>query len=570
MKFSEFTSYLTSLQEVSSRIEITKLLSTLFEKLPVTEIREGSYLLTGSVGPLYSGLIFNVAEKMILRAMSEAYDTELAAVTAQYKQLGDLGLTAHYYAKSKKTNTEKSVHDVFTHLIELTKESGEGSQEKRIQLIASFLKTSAPSEALYYIRILTGNVRLGFSEKTMIDALSWMETGDKSASAGIGKAFEVIPDIGEIAYRVKKDGSQSLTKHLVPVVGIPVMPMLCQRLKSPAEMVAKMGEVSVEPKFDGLRVLIHYSKSKNILKCFTRNLKDISPMFPELMEISDHMHADSIILDTEAVGMDPELMKIADFQTTMQRRRKHEIEDIRSKIPVTFQVFDILFKDGESVMDMPYRERRALLTKTIKNGSLLKVDAFDITTDPLRIESLHHEYREQGLEGIIVKKVDSTYVPGRFGWRWVKMKEAEKATGKLSDTVDAVIMGYSVGQGKRVGFGIGQFLAGIIDGETIKTVTKVGTGLTDDQFKKLSETLAQLKVADKPAEYEVHKNLTPDYWVKPSVVVELAADDITVSPNHTAGLALRFPRLVKMRDDKDVSNATSLKELMHLFKLQKK
>jgi DNA ligase 1 len=168
----------------------------------------------------------------------------------------------------------------------------------------------------------------------------------------------------------------------------------------------------------------------------------------------------------------------------------------------------------------------------------------------------------------MVKRYDSAYVPGRTGWRWVKMKEAEEALGKLSDTVDCVVMGYTAGRGKRASFGLGQFLVGVKDGEKIKTVTKVGTGLTDEQFRELKKRLLGSELTEMPKEYEVHKLLEPDFWVNPEVVVEIAADDITKSPTHTAGLALRFPRLVKFRDDKSPDQATTVEEVKKLFKLQ--
>lgn len=570
MNFLVFSTFLEKLDTTSSRLEITQILSELLTALEADEIKAATYLLNGSIGPSYEQHLFNVAEKMLLRAISEAYEKPLDEIQKEYKRVGDVGEVVYSLATEHSKRNAKSILEITADLKLLTEESGDGSQEKRVTLIAQNLKEMPAVCAKYFVRIITGSMRLGFSERTIIDALSWMETGGKTKSTPILRSFEVVPDIGTLAERIKKMGIEKATHQLLPIVGIPVQPMLCQRLKSPADMVKKMGKVSVEPKFDGLRVLIHYSKKHGVLKAFTRNLKDISAMFPELSHIADHIHADEIILDSEAVGMDHELMKILDFQTTMQRRRKHEVVEMQNKIPVTFQVFDILYKDGESLMETPYLDRRNILSKTVKNGTLLKVDANEVTDDPERITELHEQYRGAGLEGIIVKKIDSIYVPGRLGWRWVKMKEAEASTGKLSDTIDAVVMGYSQGQGKRAGFGIGQFLIGILDHGTLKTISKVGTGLTDEQFKELYSILSALVVSEKPKEYEVHKNLEPDYWVKPEIVVEVAADDITVSPNHTAGYALRFPRLVKIRGDKSVKQSTSLKEFVEMFHLQKK
>lgn len=168
----------------------------------------------------------------------------------------------------------------------------------------------------------------------------------------------------------------------------------------------------------------------------------------------------------------------------------------------------------------------------------------------------------------MVKRLTARYIPGRTGWRWVKMKEAEESAAKLADTLDLVVMGYTRGKGKRAGFGVGQFLAGIRDKGKIKTVTKVGTGLTDERFRELNKRLEGISIREKPRNYEVHKNLEPDIWVEPKLVVEIAADEITKSPTHTAGLALRFPRLIKFRDDKSPNEATTLTELKDLARLQ--
>jgi len=165
------------------------------------------------------------------------------------------------------------------------------------------------------------------------------------------------------------------------------------------------------------------------------------------------------------------------------------------------------------------------------------------------------------MEGGVIKKMDGKYLPGRQGWGWVKIKESEGSTGKLTDTLDLVVMGFNRGKGKRAGFGVGAFLGGVIKGEGIVTLAKVGTGLTDEQFKDLKNRLDKLVTSEKPEMYDVEKSLEPDVWVEPGLVVEVAADEITKSPSHTAGVALRFPRLVKFRDDKRVDQATSTEEL---------
>jgi len=291
-------------------------------------------------------------------------------------------------------------------------------------------------------------------------------------------------------------------------------------------------------------------------------------MFPELKEVKDNVKAKEFIIDTEAVGVDLKRKGIANFQATMTRRRKHEIGKYAENVPIQFFAFDILVKDGKNLMNRTYLERRNVLDRTIKHGKLFGKVEYTVTNNPVDIGKFNKKMKKDGFEGIMVKRVDSEYVPGRTGWRWVKMKEAEDSLAKLVDTVDCVVMGYSVGRGKRASFGLGQFLVGVVDGEKVVTITKVGTGLTDDKLVSLEKLLKTHRIEEKPEMYVAHKNYTPDYWIKPEVVVEIAADDITKSPTHTSGFALRFPRLVKVRDDKSVYNATTVKELTKLFNLQ--
>ena len=406
-----------------------------------------------------------------------------------------------------------------------------------------------------------------------------METGGKDKSKKIEEAYVILPDVGMLAKSIKEDGIDKAVKKVKPVVGVPVLPMLAQRLKSPKVMFEKMGEVSVEPKFDGLRVLVHFDRKKvNIkdkswvqgVKAYTRNLNNVVGMFTELKSIGQYLNADEVILDSEAVGMDPEMKRLADFQTTMQRRRKYEIETKSKDIPLRFQIFDVIYKDGKNLMNLPYIKRRGILEKLFKDNNIFVVDERRLTSDPQVIDKEYKAKIKKGLEGIIIKKANAAYVPGRTGWRWVKMKQEENASAKLADTVDCVVMGYYAGRGKRSKFGLGGFLVGIRQEGKAVTITKIGTGLSDDQFKHMYQKLNKIEVKEKPKEYgEVSKTLTPDVWVDPTLVVEIAADEITRSPIHSAGYALRFPRLIRFRDDKSWEEITTLEELKRLFVLQK-
>ena len=575
MRFRRLALYLDRLEKTSSRIEITKILAELFAESDKEEIDKITYLLLGCLVPNYKGIVFNLAERMMLQIIAKAYNKEIEQVKVLYKRIGDLGNVVEQLSIIEKSNNlerrELLVKEVYKSLMEIALDEGEGSQERKIGKMAKLLSNLDSLSVRFLARIPVGRLRLGFSDKTILDALSWMEVGNKGKKQLLERAYQVVPDIGILAKKVKEVGIDKACKEVRPVVGIPVLPMLAQRLKSPAEMIGKMKKVFIEPKFDGLRILIHYKKvnGKEEIRAFTRNLNDVADMFPELKEVGKSLNATQVILDTEAVGMDSEMIKLANFQTTMQRRRKHEIEKKAQEIPLKFEVFDIIYKDGENFMDTPYFKRREILERTIKEGKLLALTEGVLTNDPEIIEKEYKRRIKEGLEGVIVKKFDTLYIPGRTGWRWVKMKEEEKAISKLADTIDCVVMGYYTGRGKRTQFGLGGFLVGVLDEETIKTVSKIGTGLTDEQFREMYKRLKKLETKDKPKEYgEINKALIPDFWVVPSLIVEIAADEITKSPVHTAGFALRFPRLVRFRDDKSYKQTTTISELQKLYKLQ--
>jgi len=565
MKFEEFSSYLKRLEDTPSRLEITSILTELFKASEATEIDKVVYLSLGVLAPNYEGVLLNLAEKMILRSISLSYGKNLEEVTAIYKKLGDVGDVAQELGtRHKALDISLSVTDVYEKLLEIAKDNGGGSVERKIEKMADILSKVDSLSARFIARIPIGKLRLGFSEKTVIDSLAGH---DPKIQSEIEMAYNIRPDIGYIA-RLVKEGKLRSAK---PEIGIPVVPMLAQRLNSTSEMIKKMGEVSVEPKFDGLRISIHYRRKNNFIKIFTRNMNSIDiNTFPELLSVGKFIKADEVILDSEAIGVDPTRAMFLDFQKTIQRRRKHDIEKNASEVPLQFQIFDVVLLDGRSLIDAPYIERRKELEKIIVNGSLLRVDENTITTDADVIKKYHEKYLKMGLEGVVVKKANAGYVSGRTGWNWVKMKEEEGMKGRLSDTIDAVVMGYFSGKGKRTQFGLGKILVGIRDGDKIRTLTKVGTGLTEEMLVTIRKRLDKLVAREKPKEYEAQKDLIPDVWAHPSLIVELSADSISVSTKHSLGLSLRFPRFLKIREDKGPNEATTIKELNNIFEIQKK
>lgn len=566
MQFSAFSRALQSIESTTLRNQMTVELAEIFKSLDKDEVEPACWLMLGRVYPQYEGVEFQFAEKMLVRAVAQAYGREISAVTKAYKSSGDLGATAQELASGK--TSDKSIKEVFADLRALAAESGGGSQDRKVQLVVELLKSLDSLSVRYIVRIILGRLRLGFSDMTMLDALSWVRNGDKSDRKILEEAYQNKHDIGKLAAAYLTHGAEAL-KHFEIELGIPIQPALCQRLKTPQEMIEKMGKVFAESKYDGTRVQIHIAMDRPWrVRTFTRSLEESSAMFPELEEAVGAFGKHELILDCEAVGFDPQTGKLLPFQETITRKRKHDIAEISKKVPLRFFVFDILFLDGKSLLGSPLNERKTILSGVFANaknhelGHLFIESAFIVTEDPDELRAFHKQQLDAGLEGAVIKQYDSVYQPGRRGFSWVKFKEEETQTGKLSDTIDAVVMGYWYGKGKRTGFGVGAFLIGVMgpDGQ-ILTLTKVGTGLTDEQWKELKTRCSQAVSADKPKDYVVDKLLIPDVWVDPKIVVEVAGDELTKSPNHTAGLALRFPRLVKFRDDKSVAQITTKKEL---------
>lgn len=608
MLFKDLAIYLKKLEETDSRLEITRILAALIKEADYREIDKISYLILGYLAPPYRGIEFSLADKMMIRVLSRAFGLKEDEIRKKYRLVGDLGTVAQeikktgghqqeigsllvdfgvaedILGKESSATGNFSVSQAYDYLMAVAKASGGGSQEKKIALMAALLRAVDDLSVRYLVRIPLGRLRLGFSELTLLDALSWFISGDKSHRGEIEEAYNVRADIGDIAKIVKKDGLSALKKITISL-GVPVNPALCQRLPDASEMIKKMiiqdennDLVAVEPKFDGTRLQAHLKKDKEVgVWLFTRSLENVAGMFPDIAKgLEKEIAAESVILDGEIIGYDPASGQLLPFQETIQRKRKHQIEEAISKTPLRYYCFDILYLNGQSLIEAPFEKRRATLEKLIpkaKNeGRKIFLSPQILTSDPQRLRAYHREQISKGLEGVVVKKWRSPYDVGKRGFTWVKLKQEKgKTGGGLSDTIDGVVMGYYRGRGRRAKFGIGAFLLGIkksADDDRFLTVSKIGTGLTDDQWQKLRSLCDQAAARRKPANYQVNKNLFPDVWCQPKIVVEIEADNVTVSPLHSANLALRFPRLVRFRTDRAPGQVTTKKELEELKKIQ--
>jgi DNA ligase-1 len=580
MKFSELATYFDKLEATSSRLSLIDILSELFKSIKTgSEIEEICYLVQGRVAPFFEPIEFGMADKMVASAIGVAFGSTKDAVWEAYQKKGDMGEVAQQLAaKGSVKSAKMSVGEVVVLLTEITKTSGEGSVEKKVTLLSNLLKQLDSISVKFVTRIVLGNLRLGIGDPTILDALALAIGEDRAQRKVLEGAYNRTSALGLVGKTFKDSGLKEVEKLKVRV-GFPIRSELCERLPNAEKVIEKMGKVDSQYKYDGFRVQIH--KNGDQISMYSRNLENMSHMFPELIEgARKQIKVKTAILDTEALAYQPESEEFLPFQETTKRRRKHNIEEVAKTLPLKAFVFDILYADGKSLIDEPQSERMKILEKIVEKGDVLLPSPGKVLEDAKELQFMLDEAITKGLEGVVVKKVDSPYVAGGRNFNWVKLKR--HSSGELHDTIDCVILGYVYGKGKRTAFGAGALLVGVYDAEKDEfvSVTRIGTGLSDDEWRSIKERTHGLESSHKPA--RVNSLITPSVWVKPEIVIEVLADEITRSPMHTAGAildgevkepgyALRFPRLVSFRDrDKKPEDATSVKELIAMFKEQGK
>lgn len=574
MKFSRLSEYFERLEETSSRLILIDILSELFDEVKFDEIGHVSYLIQGRVAPFFEAIEIGMAEKNVAASIARAYSVEREQVLKEYGRVGDLGKVAQQLNLDLKVKvSDLTVNEVFETLREIAKMSGEGTVEKKILTLTELLKRVDSIGAKHLVRIPLGSSRLGIGDPTVLDAFAQSKLGDRKLRKELEGAYNRTSDLGVIGETLWKEGL-SAVKKLDVSFGRPIRSQLAERLPDPKTILEKYGgEAHVQYKYDGFRVQIHKDGDK--VRLFSRNLEETTLMFPDIIEgVLSQVKANSVILDSEALAYNPESEEFLPFQETTKRRRKHGIEEAAKALPLKAFVFDIMYLNGKSLLDTPLEERIDLFKSVVKGDDVLLPQPGEVTNSEKRVTELFEDALSKGLEGLIVKRPDSKYEAGARNFNWVKLKR--HSSGELKDTIDCVILGYIFGRGKRAEFGAGALLVGVYDSEKDEfvTVSKIGTGLTDEEWREIHKRADKIKVTHKPA--RVNSILVPSVWIAPEIVIEVLADEITKSPTHTAGktetepgYALRFPRLVKFRElDKKPEDATTVKELIEMYNQQ--
>ncbi|TLX68464.1 MAG: ATP-dependent DNA ligase [Thaumarchaeota archaeon] len=580
MKFSFVAETLKFMESTTKRLELTKYLVDLFKITPPEIISEVVYLLQGKLRPDHEGIEMGIAEKIAIKAISKSAGIPVKKIQQEYNKLGDFGQAASKILEQKTQTTfltqDITVERVYDTLYKIAELKGSRSQDMKMKYISSLLNDATPIEAGFIVKIITSSLRLGIADFTILDSLAIAFTGSKENREALEHAYNVSSDLGKVATAVAKNGIDAIKNFQVSVFS-PVRPMLAERVKSPQEAHEKMGsEFAAEYKLDGERVQIHIQEEKIIL--YSRSLENITNYYPDIVEkISRTINAAEAILEAEAVAINEDSGEFLPFQELMHRRRKYGVAKAVSQYPITVNFFDVMFMDGKSCLDLPYKERRKLLEKLVKEDSFAKLMPMSIVKTDDDVEEMLENAINSGCEGLMLKQLEATYKAGARGSNWLKLKREYR--NELGDSLDLVVIGAFYGRGRRTGKYGALLLATYNDKtDTFPSICKVGTGFTDESLDQFYQILSdKITIKKNP---RIESGLEADIWFEPEVVIEIVASEITLSPIHKtamdvirkgSGLALRFPKFTgRIRVEKTPENATTDQEIISLYKGQKR
>lgn len=562
---------------------MTKHLVELLKLTPKSDIAKLVYLTQGKLHPDFVDVEMGIAEKLAVQGVVRATGKGENEIREDLAKTGDIGQTAQRFL-AKKTQatlfkgTPSSVEEVYGTLDKLARAFGPGSMDRKLNLLAGLLTRASPREAKYIIRIITGNLRLGIADMTVLDALAIAYGGGKEARLSLERAYNISSDLGKVAETIAEKGMKGISEFKLSI-GNPVRSMLAERLGAPEEILEKLnGKCVAEFKYDGERVQAH--KQGEQVTLFSRRSENITGQYPDAVSLlRKNVKAETAVVEAECVAVDIDTGELKPFQELMHRRRKYGVQQAMEDYPVSLFVFDVLYADGIDFTVDSYLTRRKKLHQIVRRSDRVKPASSQIVDNVEDLESFFEKAVENGCEGIMCKSIakDSVYRAGARGWTWIKYKRDYKS--EMTDTIDLVVVGAFHGRGKRAGaYGALLLAAYNRDSDMFETVTKCGTGFTDDDLKKLPEMLKKHKLSRKHS--RVHSLLAADIWFEPSMVIEVLGAEITLSPVHTcaanavrkgSGLAVRFPRFTgNYRLDKSAEDSTTTKELLEMYKNQLK
>jgi DNA ligase-1 len=578
MKFSAIAEVFDKLESTASRLEMTSILAEFFKTLEPEDIKPIIYLTQGKIAPDFAGVELGMADRLVAKAIAFTVGETESSISEMMIKLGDPGTVAEKLIADKKQMTLFSetltLGRVISSLTAIAQTEGRDSQGRKMKYLSNMLHDSDPVEARYLCRIVTGRMRTGVAAMTVLDALA-LSFADKDARPEIERAYNVTSDLGLVGATLAGHGMAGISKIRVKL-GNPIRVMLAERLPSLTHILEKMGgECAMEYKYDGIRVQAHIGPDG--VKLYSRRLEDLTSNFPDIAEsLKSRLNGKDAIIEGECVAIDKE-GKMMPFQTVTHRRRKHGMDDAVNDYPVNIFMFDILYLNGKDLTNLPYTERRKLLSDSFSISGKIGLTTMMLVSGPEEAETFFEDALRARCEGIMAKSIgrESVYRAGSRGFLWIKYKKDYSTN--LMDSFDLVVVGAFYGMGKRAGK-YGALLMAAFNHDTgmYSTVCKLGTGFDDAFLDELPEMLDPYKSEKRPL--SVDSKMVPDVWFEPTLVLEVTGAEISVSPIHTAasgiegedsGIAIRFPRFTgRVRNDRGPDQATTVEEIEEMYRLQ--
>ncbi len=566
MKYSILVDTYEKLEKTPSKLGKRDILSELFLKTPSKKLPRVVLLIMGRVFPSYSEHELGIANQMMMKTVSKATGFSSGDIEKKFKERGDLGLATEECVKSRKQKIlfkkELTVDNVFENLHRLAFITGVGSQERKLNLITELLTSAKPKEARYIVRTILQELRIGVAEGIMRDAIGkaflikeGMTKEEKNEMIeAVEYAWNIMSDFGEIVKIAREKGIVGLGKVKIRL-GKPIRVMLGEKAESIDEVIKNFGKIAVEYKYDGMRTQIH--KKDDRIWVYTRRLENVTNQFPDLVDVCKKgLKSRECIVEGEVFGINPKTKLPLPFQLLSQRiRRKYDIGKMVKEIPVKLHLFDIVYLDGKPLFNKKFIDRRKILETKVKIiPNKLELAKQLVTDDIKKIQKFYKKALAARQEGLFLKVLDSKYVFGRRVGGWYKIKP-------IMETLDLVIVGGTWGIGSRVNW-LSSYVLACRNPDTGKFLPcgMMGTGLTEEQFKLMTDILKGLILKEKGRRVVL----------KPKIVVEVAYQEIQKSSKYESGYALRFPRLIGIREDKGSNEADTVKRVSDLFKTQGK
>jgi len=535
MNFCEFARVCEELEGIPGRLAMIDLISRILPTLSDEELPVFIRFIMGRIFPDWSPEKLGIGPNLLYEGIAYVAGIQKDEVIRIINRTGDVGRAVEELLGRKEQTSffteELSLLDVYRELAAIAATGGNRSQKEKLKVVRKLFSNTGPLEGRYLARIMLEDLRIGVGEGNVREAIARAFQVDPYQ---VEHAFQAINDLGKVAL-LAKEGESRLKEVRIELFH-PVKMMLAQQGNIEGA-VAENGALAAEYKYDGSRFQFH--KSGATCRMYSRKLEDVTDALPDVLDLLVKATDHDVILDGEVIAIrDGRPMP---FQTVLRRfRRKYGIEEIREEIRMIPNVFDLLYLDGETLIDIPLSERRSRLAGVIRDYIAPQI----VSGDPAVIDRMYQEALAAGHEGLMLKVPSSPYTPGVRGKNWIKIKPAV-------DTLDLAVIGADWGEGKRAHL-FGSFLLACqdVNGELVP-LSKVATGFSDEQLQEMYVLLKDRVISESGKEVRF----------EPGVVVEVGYSEIQMSPNYKGGFALRFPRFIRLRDDKSLDEIETLESI---------